>query len=253
MYAPERQREITRRARQDGRVEVAALAEELGVAGETIRRDLGVLERQGVLRRVHGGALPVETFGFEAPVAVRETEMAAEKERIAKAALAELPADGTVLLDAGTTTMQLAQALPDDCRLTVVTNSLPISLQLSGHPELTLWVVGGRVRGTTQAQVDRWALRALAEIRVDVAFLATNGLSVERGLTTPDLAEASVKEAMIGCARRVVVLADHTKVGADHFAQFGALPDVDVLLSDSGLDEDDAAELERAGLVVVRA
>lgn len=253
MYAPERQREIARRARQDGRVEVAALAEELGVAGETIRRDLGVLERQGALRRVHGGALPVETFGLDTPVAVREAEMAAEKERIGKAALAELPAEGTVLLDAGTTTMQLALALPDDCRLTVVTNSLPIALQLSAHPHLTLLTVGGRVRGTTQAQVDRWALRALAEIRVDAAFMATNGLSVEGGLTTPDLAEASVKEAMIGCARHVALLADHTKVGADHFARFGALSDIDLLLTDTGLDDDTAADLERAGLEVVRA
>lgn len=253
MYAPERQREIVRRARQDGRVEVAALAEDFGVAGETIRRDLAVLEREGVLRRVHGGALPAETFGFEAPVAVRETEMAAEKEHIAKAALAELPPDGTVALDAGTTTMQLARALPDDCRLTMVTNSLPIAVQLSSHPHLTVLVVGGRVRGTTQAQVDRWALRALAEIRVDVAFMATNGLSVERGLTTPDLNEASVKEAMIASARRVVVLADHTKVGADHFAQFGRVSDIDVLVSDSGLDDAAADELERAGLAVVRA
>lgn len=253
MYAAERQREIARRARQEGRVEVAALADDFGVAGETIRRDLSVLERRGVLHRVHGGALPAEKMSVEAPVATRETEHTDEKARIAKAALEELPPAGTVLLDAGTTTMQLAKALPEDCRLTVVTNSLPIGLQLASHPNLTLLTVGGRVRGTTQAQVDRWALRSLADIRVDVAFVATNGVSTERGLTTPDLAEASVKEAMIASAGRVVLLADHTKVGADHFAQFGSLDDVDLLVTDADLDDRAAHELERAGLAVVRA
>lgn len=253
MYAAERQREIARRARQEGRVEVTALADDFGVAGETIRRDLSVLERQGVLHRVHGGALPAEKASVEAPVATRETERTDEKARIAKAALDELPSTGTVLLDAGTTTMQLAKALPEDCRLTVVTNSLPIGLQLAAHPHLTLLTLGGRVRGTTQAQVDRWALRSLADIRVDVAFVATNGVSTERGLTTPDLAEASVKEAMIASAGRVVLLADHTKVGVDHFAQFGSLDDVDLLVTDADLDDRAAHELERAGLAVVRA
>lgn len=253
MYAAERQREIARRARQEGRVEVTALADDFGVAGETIRRDLSVLERRGVLHRVHGGALPAEKASVEAPVATRETERTDEKARIAKAALDELPPTGTVLLDAGTTTMQLAKALPEGCRLTVVTNSLPIGLQLAAHPNLTLLTLGGRVRGTTQAQVDRWALRSLADIRVDVAFMATNGVSTERGLTTPDLAEASVKEAMIASAGRVVLLADHTKVGADHFAQFGSLDDVDLLVTDADLDDRAAHELERAGLAVVRA
>lgn len=253
MYAPERQREIVRRARREGRVEVATLAHDLAVAGETIRRDLSVLERQGALQRVHGGALPVETPSVEAPVATREAEMAAEKERIAKAAVHELPAQGTVLLDAGTTTMQLARAIPDERRLTVVTNALPIALHACAHPHLTVLTIGGRVRGTTQAQVDRWALRSLSEIRVDVAFMATNGLSVERGLTTPDLAEAAVKEAMVASAARVVLLADHTKVGADHFAHFASLAEVDLLLTDTGLDEATAAELQAHGPRVVRA
>lgn len=234
-------------------MDVATLAGDFGVAGETVRRDLSSLERQGVLRRVHGGALPVETLACERPVAARETEQSAEKQRIAKAALAELPTDRTVLLDAGTTTMQLAQAIPGDCRLTVVTNSLPIALQLSSHPHLTVLAVGGRVRGATQAQVDRWALRALSEIHVEVAFMAANGVSVAGGLTTPDLGEAAVKEAMVGCARRVVLLADHTKIGEDHFARFAALSDVDVLVTDAGVDERTATELEQGGPAVVRA
>src|SRR3954471_18010940 len=124
MYAEERQQRILDEARRAGRVEVAALAELRDVTPETVRRDLTVLERHGVLRRVHGGAIPVERLGFEPTLSVRETVMTEEKERIARAALAELPEAGTILLDAGSTTARLADALPVDRELTVVTHSV---------------------------------------------------------------------------------------------------------------------------------
>jgi DeoR family fructose operon transcriptional repressor len=253
MYAEQRQQRIVELARSVGRVGVAALAAEFGVTAETVRRDLTALERHGLLRRVHGGAIPVERLGFEPGLAARDAVMTEAKERIAKAALAELPAGGSVLLDAGTTTARLAELLPGDRDLTVVTNALPIALTLSVRPGLTLLLIGGRVRGRTLAAVDEWALRSLRDVYVDVAFVGTNGLSPERGLTTPDPAEAAVKRAMIAAARRVVVLADHTKVGERNFARFGDLEDVDVLVTDSGLDADDTARLEAAGVEVVRA
>jgi DeoR family fructose operon transcriptional repressor len=253
MYAEQRQQRIVELARSAGRVDVAALAAEFGVTAETVRRDLTALERHGLLRRVHGGAIPVERLGFEPGLAARDAVMTEAKERIAKAALAELPAGGSVLLDAGTTTARLAELLPGDRDLTVVTNALPIALTLSVRPGLTLLLIGGRVRGRTLAAVDEWALRSLRDVYVDVAFVGTNGLSPERGLTTPDPAEAAVKRAMIAAARRVVVLADHTKVGERNFARFGDLEDVDVLVTDSGLDADATARLEAAGVEVVRA
>ena len=253
MYAEQRQQRIVELARSAGRVDVAALAAEFEVAAETVRRDLTALERHGLLRRVHGGAIPVERLGFEPGLAARDAVMTEAKERIAKAAMAELPAEGSVLLDAGTTTARLAELLPGDRDLTVVTNALQIALTLSVRPGLTLRLLGGRVRGRTLAAVDEWALRSLRDVYVDVAFVGTNGLSPERGLTTPDPAEAAVKRAMIAAARRVVVLADHTKVGAKNFARFGDLEDVDVLVTDSGLDAAETARLEAAGLEVVRA
>jgi DeoR family transcriptional regulator, fructose operon transcriptional repressor len=164
-----------------------------------------------------------------------------------------LPVEGSILLDAGTTTARLAEVMPVNRDLIVVTNSLPIALSLSVRPGLTVRLVGGRVRGRTQAVVDDWALRVLGDTYVDVAFVGTNGISVERGLTTPDPAEAAVKQAMLAAARRVVVLADHTKVGAVHFARFGGLREVALLITDSGLDADVAARLEAAGPTVVRA
>ncbi|WP_026361415.1 DeoR/GlpR family DNA-binding transcription regulator [Amycolatopsis nigrescens] len=253
MYAEERHWTILEQARKNGRVDVAVLASQFEITTETVRRDLTALERRGELRRVHGGAIPMERMGFEPGVSARESVMIAEKTRIAKAALELVPEEGAILLDAGTTVARLAQILPVDRELTVVTHSLTTAFALGGRGNITLMLVGGRLRGRTLAAVDSWALHALNDIYVDVAFMATNGLSLERGLTTPDTAEAMVKRAAIAAARRTIVLADHTKVGNDHFARFGELAEVDTLITDEGVDSQVAEEIRRAGTQVVTA
>ncbi|MGO1316931.1 MAG: DeoR/GlpR family DNA-binding transcription regulator [Cellulomonadaceae bacterium] len=253
MYAPERHQEILGRARAEGRVEVTGLAGVLAVTPETIRRDLSVLERQGLLRRVHGGAIPVERLGFEPGIADREALLAAEKERIARRALAELPAGGTVMLDAGTTTVRLAELLPTDRDLVVVTNSLPIATVLATRPNVVLHFVGGTVRGRTLASVGSWAERALADVQADVCFLGANGVTPDRGLTTPDLGEAAVKRALVAASRRVVVLADHTKIGRSYFARIVDLAAVDLLITDEGIDAGLREQLRDAGLAVTLA
>ena len=253
MYAEERQQHILDRARAAGRVDVNSLAEALDVTPETVRRDLTILERHGVLRRVHGGAIPVERLGFEPGVETRTERYVAEKERIAKAALPHLPDEGTILLDAGTTTLRLAELIPRDHELTIVTNSLPIATMVAQHPGLSLYLLGGRVRGRTLAAVGAWVTDALSDVFVDVAFIGTNGLSVERGLTTPDQSEAAAKRAMITAARRSVVLTDHTKIGVDHFSRFADLTAIAAVITDNGLDPETAAEIEALGPEVVLA
>jgi len=253
MYAEERQQHILDRARAAGRVDVNSLAETLDVTPETVRRDLTILERHGVLRRVHGGAIPVERLGFEPGVETRTERYVAEKERIAKAALPHLPDEGTILLDAGTTTLRLAELIPRDHELTIVTNSLPIATMVAQHPGLSLYLLGGRVRGRTLAAVGAWVTDALSDVFVDVAFIGTNGLSVESGLTTPDQSEAAAKRAMITAARRSVVLTDHTKIGVDHFSRFAELSDIAAVITDDGLDPETAAEIEALGPEVVLA
>jgi DeoR family transcriptional regulator, fructose operon transcriptional repressor len=253
MYAEERQAEIVQLARSQGRVDVTGLAEGFAVTAETIRRDLTTLERAGLLRRVHGGAIPVERIGFEPALSARDAVLTSEKERIAKVALAEVPEDGAIILDAGSTTSRLAQILPVDRELTVVVNSAAIATILGPRPNLNVLVLGGRVRGKTLATVDDWALRPLADLYVDVAFMGTNGCSVERGLTTPDPAEAAVKRAMMHAARRSILLADHTKIGNDYLARFGSLADLDLLISDTGLNDDLVLDVEAEGVRVVRA
>ncbi len=253
MYAPERHQQILDTARTNGRVDVAGLARELLVTPETVRRDLTALERRGVLRRVHGGAIPVERLGIEPGVADRESHAAGQKDRIARAALDELPEGGSVILDAGTTTARLAQLLPTDRELTVVTHSIPVASVLISRPNISLHLLGGVVRGRTMAAVGEWTKAQIAEVFADVAFMGTNGISVERGLTTPDLAEAGVKRALIDAARRTVVLADHTKFGREDFARVAPLSEIDTVITDVELDVELADDIENAGprLVVV--
>ena len=252
MYAEERQQAILRAGRAAGRVDVITLAEQFSVTTETIRRDLTVLERAGVLRRVHGGAIPVERLGAEPALAMREEVMTAEKERIAKAALNELPEDGAIVIDAGSTTSRLVDLLPDR-ELTVVVNSPPLAAALATRPAFTVLMLGGRVRGRTLATVQDWALTQLSQMQVDVAFMATNGCSADKGLTTPDPAEAAIKRAMIASARRAVLLADHTKFGLGYLTRFASLSDIDMIITDTGLSPAQAAELAAAGTEVVRA
>ncbi|MCL3859966.1 DeoR/GlpR family DNA-binding transcription regulator [Actinotalea sp. K2] len=253
MYATERQQQILNQARLDGRVEVKDLADALEVTPETVRRDLTSLERRGLLRRVHGGAIPVERLGIEPAVADREGRMAAQKDRIAKAALDELPDGGSIILDAGTTTVRLAQLLPTDREITVVTHALPIASLLAARPNVSLHLLGGIVRHRTLAAVGDWVLRAMQDVFVDVAFVGTNGITAARGLTTPDLTEAAVKRALVAGSRRTVVLADHTKFGREDFARFAGLERVDTVISDLELADEMVDEIEAAGPRVVRA
>ena len=253
MYPEERQAAIVNRARTEGRVEVAELAETFDVTPETVRRDLKALERAGLLRRVHGGAVVVDLFGFEPALAVRETVNTEAKARIAEAALAYLPEEGAIALDAGSSTFQLAERLPAGRTLTVVTNSLPIASLLANRKELTVHLIGGTVRGRTLATVGNTALEFLRRVYVDVAFLGINGFSVERGLTTPDSAEAAVKSAFVASARRRILLADHTKLGSAHFAHVADLAEIDVLVTDDALSDEAASQIETAGPKVVRA
>ena len=255
MYAEERQESIASLATRRGRVSVSELAATYGVTTETVRRDLDQLERAGVLRRVHGGAVPASALTVtERGVHERDETHADEKDRIAKAAVALLPGPGgSVLLDGGTTTARLARLLPVDSQLSVVTNSVPVVARLAGTSGVHMHMLGGRIRGLTQAAVGDEAVRTLAELRVDVAFVGTNAYDPEHGLTTPHPDEASVKRAMVRAGALVVVLADSSKAGRLDLHRFAPLDAVDVLITDSGVDAPTLAALRAHDIEVVLA
>ncbi|WP_306355736.1 MULTISPECIES: DeoR/GlpR family DNA-binding transcription regulator [unclassified Nocardia] len=255
MYAEERQQAIAALVGERGRVSVTELAERYGVTTETVRRDLAVLDRMGLLRRVHGGAVPAAALtAIELGTGEREHSRAAEKDRIAKAALDFLPrTGGSVLFDAGTTTARVAALLPADRDLVAVTNSVPIAARLSGYTAVRLQLLGGRVRGLTQAAVGPETLRMLGDLRVDVAFIGTNALTGGHGLSTPDPDEAAVKRAMVAAAHRVVVVADSSKIGREDFVRFAAIEEIDALVTDDELLPSVRNELSEYGIEVVTA
>ena len=255
MYAEERQQAIADLLSLRGRLSVTELAAEYDVTTETVRRDLSLLERAGVVRRVHGGAVPAEALTvLEARVDDRDRARAVEKERIAKAALDLLPrTGGSVLLDAGTTTARLAAMLPRDLSLTVITNAVPIAARLAGMSNVELHLLPGRVRSTTLAAVGESTVEALRTVRTDVAFLGTNGLSLTHGFSTPDPSEAAAKRAMVAAAHKVVVLVDSSKVGRENTVRFAELSDVDVVVTDDGIADRDRDALRERDVEVVVA
>jgi len=254
VYAEERQQAIADLVAARGRLSVNALAAEYAVTTETVRRDLSVLERAGVLRRVHGGAVPAASLSLELKVGDRDLAHADEKDRIAKRAVGLLPpSGGSILMDAGTTTARLAMMLPRDRQLTVLTNAVPIAARLAGSPSVQLHLLPGRGRPTTHAAVGEETVEALSRLRADVAFVGTNGLSLSHGLSTPDPAEAATKRAIVGSAQRVVVLVDSSKIGQEHIVRFAELADVDEVVTDSGISSSDLQELQARGIEVLIA
>jgi DeoR family fructose operon transcriptional repressor len=255
MYAEERQQAIARLVTQRGRMSVNQLAREYDVTTETVRRDLSTLERMGLVRRVHGGVVPPASLSLiEAGLRERDQVNTDRKERIARAALDRLPpVGGTILLDAGTTTSRLASLLPPDHALTVFTHGVPIAARLAGQRHIDLRLLPGRVRRTTQAAVGADTVAALSHLRVDVAFVGTNGITAEHGFTTPDPDEAAVKRALVECARQVVALADASKFGIETAVRFAAAGEIDVLVTDSDVSTADRRALTKAGVEVVVA
>ncbi|HEY5980412.1 MAG TPA: DeoR/GlpR family DNA-binding transcription regulator [Microlunatus sp.] len=255
MYPPERQQAITeylvdRPARRAG---VAQISERLGVTAETVRKDLDVLERRGVLRRVRGGAELLSTTPFEQALAARHAEQFEDKLVIARRVVAELPDDGVVILDSGSLTFVCAQLMPTDRRLTLVTNNLPAARYLAGHSKLQIMTLPGSVRGLTSAAVDPWTVRRLSTITADLAIIGVNGLTAERGLMTTNPEEAAVKRAMLLAARRRLVPVISGKLGRTSFCTFGAVSEVDLVITDRGAAPEQVSELSAAGPAVVLA
>ncbi|MGW7465623.1 DeoR/GlpR family DNA-binding transcription regulator [Streptomyces xantholiticus] len=252
MDTEERRRGILDTARRDGSVDVGRLADRFKVAKETIRRDLHTLEEHGLVRRTHGGAYPVESAGFETTLATRTTRHVAQKSRIAAAA-AELIGDAeTVFVDEGYTPQLVAEALPRDRQLTVVTASLAVATVLADAEKTAVLLLGGRVRGGTMATVDHWATRMLAGFVIDLAYIGANGISREYGLTTPDPAVSEVKAQAMRSARRRIFTGLHTKFGAVSFCRFADVGDLEAVVTDTGLPSAEAQRYSLLGPQVIR-
>ncbi len=252
MFVSERRQWLITRAREMGRVEVSEVASTLGVAVETIRRDLNELEEIGFVRRVHGGAIPVARAGYEGGLARRVAAQRPEKLRIAAELARELVGAEAVFLDEGSTCQTFAEIWRPLAPVTVLTAALPAAALLAEQSQITVVMLGGKVRRSTVAVADDWACRMLAEYVLDIAVVGANGVTARNGLTVPERAPAAVKSAALGAARRRILACDHTKFGMDSFIKFAPMTGLDMIVTDSGLSEETAAEYVRLGISVER-
>lgn len=231
MFSDERKVKILNRLKNKQRVTVPELVNHLDVSESTIRRDLQDLEEQGQLKRTHGGAVAKEVSSFEPTVQEKVAHLVEEKSAIASKAVTLIEPGDTILLDSGTTTLEIAKQLPD-IDITVLTNSLQIGHIVSQLNNVTLMFLGGEFRKTTGAFAGPLTETVLSHINTDKLFLGTNAVEMNRGVMTPNALEAATKRAMIRSAREIILVADHSKLDNISLVKVCDLADIDLFLTD---------------------
>lgn len=248
---------ILQELRRAGGVRVQELTRLLGVSLMTVRRDLADLERQGLLRRTHGGAVAVEPmlyepFRYDSTFQVQEQLRAVEKRQIALAAAALVPEGAIVALTPGTTTTAVARSLRHRRNLTIVTNTVNVAMELSDREELSVFVTGGFLRGNWFSLVGAAGAHALSELFVDIAFIGVNGIDAARGLTASNADEAAINRVMVQQARRRICVADHTKLGVVSAALICQASEIDLLITDEGASAESIEPFQSIGVEVHR-
>jgi len=250
--AQARRSELLHLTRERGRLLVAGIPTLMGVSAETVRRDLRLLEMKGQLRRAYGVAFPVENGAFESVLTDRPDISPEEKTRIARGVISHIGDAQTLFIDEGYQTQLIAQRLPEDRPLTVVTSSLPVALILAPRQNIQVLLLGGRVRGSTLGIVDSWAAEMLGRLRIDLAIIGANGISVESGITTPDPAVALVKGAAIKSSARRILIGAHHKFGTVTFVRFAEVADFEAVITGRELPASQANRFRLAGTVLHR-
>jgi DeoR family transcriptional regulator of aga operon len=243
-----------------GRVEVEGMADELDVSAATVRRDLDHLAQQQLLTRTRGGAV-AHAVSYDLPLRYKTARHASEKQQIARAAMGLVRPSMVVGLNGGTTTTEVARALATRADvnsdggggLTIVTNALNIANELVVRPQIKLVVTGGVARPQSYELMGPLAAGVLEEITLDTVFLGVDAIDLDTGATAHHEGEASTNRLMASRARRVVVVADGSKLGAHAFARICALDEIDVLITGGTAPEDFVRRCEDAGLQVIRA
>ncbi|MGA2234318.1 MAG: transcriptional repressor AgaR [Terriglobales bacterium] len=246
----ERRREILGVLHRDGRVLVKDLARHFRISQITIRKDLEFLDRQGVIQRTHGGALPVQAGALLDPT-LREKEQLhrREKTQIAHAAVRLVEEGQSVLLDSGTTTTAIARALKNRAQLTVITNAINIAAELAGtHVEVIL--TGGMLRKNSFSLVGPLAERTLRQLSADILFLGVDGFDTKAGLFTPNLLESEVNRAMVAIARRTIAVCDSSKFGRRSLCNITPVSTVHEVITDRQISKSDLHALKEAGVKV---
>lgn len=249
-YIPaERQQKMIEYIEANTSAQIHELAERFRVSEATVRRDLDDLDRQGVIRRTHGGAIKMDrSTAYEHMYSEKISLMEEEKQRIAQHAASLVHAGDTIVIDSGTTTFYIAQALSRLENLTIITNDLFIACQTTIHPTSTLIVTGGTRRQGRQELIGTMTENFLREIRVDIAFIGVDGLDILGGATIANFSEVGVKKLMMESALRSVIVADHSKFGRIALARICSLQEADMILTDDGVDEEIMQKIKKMQL-----
>ncbi|KKC28674.1 sugar metabolism transcriptional regulator [Caldanaerobacter subterraneus subsp. pacificus DSM 12653] len=250
MFGEERRLKIAEIISKDKSISVSELSKLFNVSESTIRRDLHVLEEKGFIQRTHGGAILKTGTHYEPAFFEKEEVELEAKRKIGRIAASLIEEGDTILLDSGTTTLEIARNLKN-MRLTVVTNSPLIAIELSKYEDIELIVTGGIQRWRTKALVGPIAEMVIRQFKVDKAFIGTNAISFEDGLMTPDLIEANTKKTMIEVASEVYVVADHTKFGKKSFVKFADLKDITAIITDDEIDYEVVKKYEQANVEIL--
>jgi DeoR family transcriptional regulator, aga operon transcriptional repressor len=250
MLSEERRRSILETLHQDGRVLVTELARQFRTSQITIRKDLEVLDSQGVIQRTHGGALPVPVGALLDPT-LREKEKLHRKEkmRIAMAAAKLIEEGESVLLDSGTTTTAIARALKDARKLTVITNATNIAAELAGT-NVEVILTGGTLRKNSFSLVGPLAEQTLRQLSADILFLGVDGFDTKTGLFTPNVLEAQVNRIMVEIAARTIAVCDSSKFGRRSLCNIVPTTAVNQVITDKNISKHDLQTLREAGIVV---
>jgi DeoR family fructose operon transcriptional repressor len=252
LFAEERKQKILDIVKQSEKVTVDQLCALFNVSSSTIRNDLRELENLNLLRRTHGGAIKSKA-GYELDTKTKEGQNQNEKGKIGDFALNMIDDGDTILLDTGTTTMELAKRLSVKDSLTVVTNDIQIAGCLENFENINIIFIGGVIRKKYHCTVGTWGSKMLSEITVDKAFMGANGISTKKGASTPDIYHAEIKRSMISIANKIILLCDSSKVGRNSFVQFAGLQQIDTIITDEGIDKDDKVDFESNGIEVLIA
>lgn len=250
MFAEERKREIQKLLQAQGKVKTLALAELFEVSEPTIRRDINEMEEQGLLIRTHGGAIALDTAEKEPSFVEKSDRLQKEKEQIGRIAAAMIHDGDTVVMDTGTTTLMIARHMQAE-NVTVVTNSLDIAYELENKPNVEILITGGVIRWNTRAMVGPVADSALDRFRVDLAFIGANAVSIENGITTPNVGEADIKRKMIRVARKTFLVLDHTKFDRTTFSRIADLSEISGIITDPGVSNDIVRRYEQADVSII--
>ena len=251
MLTRQRQQHILETLRRDGQVVAKALSAELDLSEDTIRRDLRELAREGLLQRVHGGALPASAA--IADFRTRQGVSVQEKAAIGAAAAALIRPGQVVFIDGGTTAVQLVRRLDQRLSATIVTHSPSIAVELAAHPGIEVIIIGGRLFKHSVVSVGATAIEGISRVRADAYFMGVTGVHPTAGLSTGDAEEASIKRALMAAAAETVVLASSEKLGAASAYVIAPVSEAATLVTTAAISPADAAAYEAAGLTVVRA